>query len=155
MCITWLVLMGWAFVVVHYIVTYLCFVWRCPFLYQNGVVCELWYVVLHVQEGLLNVTWHTQTPFLYSLILCTRCTSYRIVSYENWFPVPSYTFQKFSILPLAIQTVQNNIWSPTRKNVLINLTRRWRHTKQGFVTTYCITHKDRPMSTVHTAINRL
>lgn len=155
MCITWQLLMGWAFVVVQYIVTYPCFVWHCHFLYQNGLVYELWYVVMHVGEGLLNVTWHTQTPFLYSLILCTHCTFYKIVSYENWFPVPSNTFQKFIILPLATQTVQNNKWSCTSKNFLINLTRRWLHTKQGFVTTCCTTHKDKPMSTGHTSINHL
>ena len=119
-------------------------------------VCKLWYAVLHVQEGLINVTWHKQTPFLYSLILCTLCTPYRIVSYENWFPVPSNTFQEFSTVPLAIQAVHNNKLSRTRKKkVLINLTRRWRHTKQGFVTMYCNTHKDRPMSNGHTSTNHL
>ena len=81
---------------------------------------ELWYAVLRVQEWLLNIMWHTRTPLLYWLILCAHCIPYRIVSYENWFPVASNTFQKFCILPLAIQVVQNNIRIFKYKDVLIN-----------------------------------
>jgi hypothetical protein len=109
MCVTWPVPMGWAFVVVQYTVTNPClvwrcdllhqnsFVWRCDLLYQNCFVYELRCTAVYVQEGLLNVTWYTQTPFLCSPILCTHCTLRRIVSYENWFPVPSTHRSPFTV----------------------------------------------------------
>jgi hypothetical protein len=55
---------------------------------RRAAECHVTHTAVHVQEGLLKVTWHTQIPFLCSVILCTHCTPYRIVSYENWFPGP-------------------------------------------------------------------